>query len=179
MITHHVAVSDRVTPLRAGEVLGVSRSYIYQLIASDALAVERLGPRTILVTRESLVRFLRSRGAHVESSGDELVITDVKVPLDKEKIRDFCTRWHITEFALFGSVVRDDFRPDSDIDILVSFAPDAAISLISYMQMMRELEALFGRTVDLVTRRSIEESRNPMRRQEILSTAEVIYATAA
>ena len=94
----------------------------------------------------------------------------------KEKIADFCRRWKIIEFALFGSVLRGDFRPESDIDVLVTFAPDARWSLFDHVEMQDELKALFGRNVDLVSRRGVERSRNPIRRQEILESAEVIYA---
>ena len=96
----------------------------------------------------------------------------------KEKIADFCRRWKIIEFALFGSVLRGDFRPESDIDVLVTFAPDARWSLFDHVEMQDELKALFGRNVDLVSRRGIERSRNPIRRKEILESAEVIYAAA-
>jgi len=101
------------------------------------------------------------------------------VPIDQEKIQAFCQRWHITSFALFGSVLRDDFRPDSDIDVLVVIAPDARITLFDLGQMVVELEDLFGRAVDLVERRSIEKSHNPIRRHEILSTAQEVYRAAA
>ena len=98
--------------------------------------------------------------------------------IPKEKIADFCRRWKIIEFALFGSVLRGDFRPDSDIDVLVTFASDAGWSLFDHVEMQDELKSLFGRNVDLVSRRGIERSRNPIRRKEILESAEVIYAAA-
>ncbi|MEI7834535.1 MAG: nucleotidyltransferase domain-containing protein [bacterium] len=102
-----------------------------------------------------------------------------KVPLDLAKISDFCQRWHITEFALFGSVVRGDFRVDSDVDVLVTFAVDAATSLFDLATMQAELQLMFGHAVDLVSRRGIERSRNIARREEILHSAEVIYHAAA
>ncbi len=103
----------------------------------------------------------------------------IHIPIDQEQIRAFCARWQITSFALFGSVLREDFRPDSDIDVLVVFAPDAYITLFDLAKMARELRTLFGREVDLVERCSIEESHNQLRRHEILTTAEEIYRAAA
>ena len=99
----------------------------------------------------------------------------VKISIDREKIGEFCRRWEITELALFGSVLRDDFRPDSDVDVLVTFAPNAHWSLFDLVEMQDDLKALFGRGVDLVSRRGIEASRNYIRRKAILSSAEVIH----
>jgi hypothetical protein len=76
----------------------------------------------------------------------------LKVEVSEEAIASFCDRWKIVEFALFGSILRDDFRPDSDVDVLVSFAPDAKWSLWDVIKMKEELEILFGREVDLVER---------------------------
>jgi predicted nucleotidyltransferase len=97
--------------------------------------------------------------------------------LPENQISEFCTRWRISEFALFGSVLRDDFDADSDLDILVAFAPDADWSLLDHVRMEQELEALLGRKVDLLSRRSVERSHNWLRRKEILDTAEVVYAS--
>jgi predicted nucleotidyltransferase len=88
-------------------------------------------------------------------------------------IADFCRRWKITEFSLFGSVLRDDFRPDSDIDVLTAFAKDAAWDLYDLVYMQDELEAMFARPVHLVDRDGL---RNPFRRRSILSSRRVIYA---
>lgn len=98
------------------------------------------------------------------------------VQLDKEKMTDFCRRWGVRELALFGSVLRDDFRPDSDVDVLVSFSPDARTDLFDLVDMQDELSAIFARNVDLVCREGIERSHNYIRRKAILSTAEVLYA---
>ena len=95
--------------------------------------------------------------------------------VSEQTIADFCQRWKITKLALFGSVLRDDFRPDSDIDVLVTFADDARWSLFHVVEMQDELAAIFGREVDLVSRRGIEASQNYLRRKHILSSAEVIY----
>ncbi len=96
--------------------------------------------------------------------------------LPQDKIAEFCQRWQITELALFGSILHQNFRPDSDIDILITFAPDARWSLFDHVDMEDELQALLGRPVDLLTRKSIERSQNYLRRKAILDSAEVIYA---
>lgn len=93
------------------------------------------------------------------------------------QIEEFCQRWHITEFALFGSVLRDDFRPDSDIDVLVTFDPQFQRGLSETIQMRQELETLFGREVDLIVKTAIAQSENWLRRQHILESAQVIYAS--
>jgi hypothetical protein len=105
-----------------------------------------------------------------------MVVKNIEIPIDK--IADFCQRWKIIEFAFFGSVLRDDFRPDSDIDVLVKFAPDARWTLFNHVDMQDELEAIFGRKVDLVSKRGIERSRNYIRRKAILNSAKVIYAAS-
>jgi uncharacterized protein len=96
-----------------------------------------------------------------------------KFRLPRKKIAEFCKRWGITEFSLFGSVLREDFRPDSDIDVLVSLDPSAHIGLFELAQMQIELENIFKRPVDLVEKDAL---RNSYRRSEILKTAQVIYA---
>ena len=98
-----------------------------------------------------------------------------KFRLPRNKISEFCTRWGITEFSLFGSVLREDFRPDSDIDVLVNIDPSAHIGLLELAQMQIELENIFKRPVDLVEKDAL---RNPYRRSEILKTAQVIYAAS-
>jgi predicted nucleotidyltransferase len=100
----------------------------------------------------------------------------VRISLKHEEIAAFCQRWQITELAFFGSVLRDDFRPESDVDVLVTFAPGVEWSLFDHIAMEEELAALLGRKVDLVSRRAIERSSNWIRRQAILETAEPIYA---
>lgn len=96
-----------------------------------------------------------------------------RIPLDRDRIAEFCRRWKVTEFAVFGSVLRDDFRPDSDIDVLVTFAPNAMWSTFDLVDMKEALEALFARKVDLVERGAV---RNPIRRRAMLRAHEVIYA---
>jgi predicted nucleotidyltransferase len=99
-----------------------------------------------------------------------------KSSVSKETIAEFCRKWKITEFALFGSVLREDFRPDSDVDVLVTFSPGSDWGVEHLLDMKEELEALFGRAVDLVEKRLVEESRNYIRRKHILSHMEAVYA---
>jgi predicted nucleotidyltransferase len=89
-------------------------------------------------------------------------------------IEAYCQRWHITEFALFGSVLRDDFHSDSDIDVLITFAPAYRLTLSSWLDMQEEIENLFGRKVDLTQKQLL---KNPYSRAEILKTNRVIYAS--
>ncbi|MGE0361148.1 MAG: nucleotidyltransferase family protein [Vicinamibacterales bacterium] len=101
-----------------------------------------------------------------------------RIQISEAAIADFCRRWKVTEFARFGSVLREDFGPDSDVDVLVSFAPDVRYSLFDLVHMQDELRELFGRDVDLVTRRAVERSMNEWRRQAILgSLAHVALAS--
>lgn len=99
----------------------------------------------------------------------------LNVQLPEEKLAEFCQRWKVSELALFGSILRDDFRPDSDVDMLITFAPDAKRGLMTLARMKYELEDLLGREVDLVSKSAIETSHNWIRRDEILATAQVIY----
>ena len=100
-----------------------------------------------------------------------------RLPAGMDQIVGFCQRWQIVELALFGSVLRDDFRPDSDIDVLVRFAPDAKWTLLDHVRMEQELECLFNREVDLVSWRAIEQSENWIRRSGILTEAQPIYVS--
>jgi len=97
----------------------------------------------------------------------------VRIALDRAKIAEFCHRWKVKELSLFGSVLRDDFGPASDVDVLVEFQPDAPLDFDIWMDMMDDLRRMFGRDVDLVSKRAL---RNPFRQHEILTTREVIYA---
>jgi uncharacterized protein len=100
----------------------------------------------------------------------------MNITIPKEKIAQFCRQWKIIEFSLFGSVLREDFGTESDIDVLVTFSPEAIVGLFEFGRMQEELEKLFGRDVDLVSRRGIEASRNYLRRKAITENAEVLYA---
>jgi len=99
----------------------------------------------------------------------------VHITIPKDELEEFCRRWQITRFALFGSALREDFGPKSDVDVLVTFAQDANWSLLDAVRMEDELTKLFGRKVDLVTRWAVEHSKNWIRREAILASAEVIY----
>jgi hypothetical protein len=89
------------------------------------------------------------------------------------RLADLCRKWKVRELSLFGSALRDDFRPDSDVDVLVSFDPGADWSLLDLVSMQEELAALAGRGVDLVEREAL---RNPYRRAAILTSTRVLYA---
>lgn len=102
-----------------------------------------------------------------------MTITAIELPMDK--IRDFCEQWQVAELALFGSVLRDDFRPDSDIDILIAFSPTAKRGLTETMQMRDQLQEIFNRKVDLIVKAAIERSENWLRRKNILESAQTIY----
>ena len=100
-----------------------------------------------------------------------------RIDIPSDKIAAFCQRWQITELALFGSVLRDDFGPDSDVDVLVRFGEGARHTLFDLDDMELELKEIFGREVDLVSRRGVEASHNYLRRNSILKTAQVIYGS--
>ncbi len=100
-------------------------------------------------------------------------LENIQIPWNT--LAEFCRRWQISELAVFGSALRDDFRPDSDIDILVTFAPEAHWTLLDFAAMQDELSAILGRQVDLVMREAVAESRNRRRRQGILESARVVY----
>ncbi len=97
-----------------------------------------------------------------------------KIKIDKKNLADFCKRWKIVELSFFGSVLRDDFGPDSDVDILVSYTPDARWSLWDHVKMEDELSEILRRKVDLVSRRAIEASENWIRRNSILESLEPV-----
>ena len=97
----------------------------------------------------------------------------IHIGVKPEEIAMFCRKWQITEFSLFGSVLREDFHSDSDVDVLVNFSNGAAWSLWDICDMREELQRLFGRQVDLVEKDAL---RNPFRKQEILRTHKVLYA---
>ena len=99
----------------------------------------------------------------------------VKIKVPRDKVADFCRRWKIVELDLFGSALRDDFGPESDVDVLVSFSENARWSLLDLVAMQEELKQLLGREVDLVERRAVEASENYIRRRHILSSAEPVY----
>jgi len=99
-------------------------------------------------------------------------MAELQITIPKDKIADFCHRNQIRKLSLFGSALRTDFRPDSDVDVLVEFEPAAQIGFITLSRMRRELAELLGRPVDLVPR----EGLKPKIREAVLSSAEVVYA---
>jgi hypothetical protein len=99
----------------------------------------------------------------------------MQIPNPNEHLEEFCRRWKISELRLFGSALREDFRPDSDVDFLVTFAPDADWSLLDHVAMEEELAGIVGREVDLVSQRAIERSSNWIRRKAILESAEPFF----
>jgi len=97
----------------------------------------------------------------------------LQVQINLNVLADFCRKWRVRELSIFGSALRDDFRPDSYLDFLVSFEPEAHLDIDILIAMKEELEARFGRPVDLVEKEAL---RNPWRKYEILRTREVLYA---
>ena len=98
-----------------------------------------------------------------------------KIKIPKEKIAAFCQKWKITELSLFGSVLRDDFRPDSDVDVMVTFVPETHHTLFDLVHMQDELKEIFDRDVDIVEKETVIRSENYIRRKHILSSTEVLY----
>ena len=96
-----------------------------------------------------------------------------RIDIDRERIAAFCSKWRITELGLFGSVLREDFGPESDIDVLVTFSDDAPWSLLDIVTMRDELAGMLNRPVDIVEKKALV---NPYRRRRILSSCEVIHA---
>lgn len=96
-------------------------------------------------------------------------ITNRHQSVPEDVIRDFCRKWNLKSFRFYGSIMRDDFRPDSDIDVMVEFSPDAKPSFFDISTMQEELEALLCRKVDLADRRSVDRSENYIRRKGMLS----------
>jgi predicted nucleotidyltransferase len=99
-----------------------------------------------------------------------------RITIDRKEVADLCREWRIIELSLFGSVLREDFGPESDVDVLVTFDQEAHPSLLDLLTIEEQLEALFGHRVDLLMKRSVETSENYIRRKAILSSAEPIYA---
>jgi predicted nucleotidyltransferase len=96
----------------------------------------------------------------------------IQIPVDRTAIADFCRRHGIRELSLFGSVLRDDFRPNSDVDVLVEFLPGSRIGLFEFCGMIEELETIFGKKVDLMTMSGL----HPRIRDKVLASREVLYS---
>ena len=110
------------------------------------------------------------RGA---SHGGVMHIGQLEVP--DGSIERFCKTWQIAEFDVFGSVTRHDFRPESDVDVMIEFTPSSRWGMLEFAEMAEQLEQLFGRKVDLVTRRAVQRSTNPYRRDAILQSSQRVY----
>ncbi len=93
-----------------------------------------------------------------------------------EQVADCCRRWGIVRLEVFGSALRDDFRPDSDLDFVATYRPEARWSLLDLVRMKLELEAILGREVDLLHRRALEKPHAGRRAAQILGQAETLYA---
>ena len=105
--------------------------------------------------------------------------TNYQIEIPLEKITAFCKKWKISELALFGSVLRSDFdQKNSDIDVLITFIPGHSWGW-EIVTMKEELEIIFNRPIDLVTKSAIENSKNPYRKKEILESYQVVYDEAA
>ncbi len=102
-------------------------------------------------------------------------VADLRIDLPMPQLAEFCRKWRITELSVFGSVLRDDFGPESDADFLVEFAPGARYTLFDLVDMEDELRGTIGREVDLIEKRAIEDSDNFLRRRHILGSARVIH----
>jgi uncharacterized protein len=102
-----------------------------------------------------------------------MLTTKIEWPM--EKISDFCRRWRIARLEVFGSVLRDDFRRDSDVDLVASYVPEAHWSLLDRVHMKHELEDMLGRPVDLLNRRALEHDRQSARAAAILVEAQLLY----
>ena len=109
----------------------------------------------------------------MESQPTKINIDRLPIPVDSERIAAFCQKWNVQELSLFGSVLRDDFGPDSDVDALVSFAPDAPWSLWDLVDARDQLQEIFGRRVDLIEKEAL---KNPFRRHSILSSRRLLHA---
>jgi len=99
----------------------------------------------------------------------------IQIDVPKEKIAAFCRRNHIRELALFGSALRRDFRPDSDVDVLVEFEPGQELGLMELVAMENELSEILGRKADMVERQAVERSENYIRRRYVLQSVEKVY----
>jgi predicted nucleotidyltransferase len=98
-----------------------------------------------------------------------------KLNLPQIEITQICQQWQITKMSLFGSILRDDFNSNSDIDILIQFSPDARQGLFTLAKLKHKLEDITGRSIDIVVQESVENSNNWIRKNEILTTAQIIY----
>lgn len=102
-----------------------------------------------------------------------MVLRNIKY--SQKELEKFCQRWKIIRLEIFGSAIRDDFKEESDVDLLVEYHPDFHRTLLDMEEMQKDIEEIFQRSVDLITKKSIERSSNPYKRQNILDQAIVLY----
>jgi predicted nucleotidyltransferase len=137
-------------------------------------------PVTLEVLRPALPCIISTGAAdgdeRASADGDHVIMkVNGTLNLPNDALEAFCRKWKIREFGLFGSVLRDDFRPDSDVDVLVTFEKGVPWDLWHVIEMQEELEAIVGRPVDLVDREAVERSDNPFRKRLILNGSQVVY----
>ena len=165
--------SDRITPsqqsLRPSSPLA-TRHCVHRLRTQEKCETPVTYPSVGLCAQTSSPNGMRLNGVIIVFK-----MTFIEAIPPKDIIR-FCQRWQVSELALFGSVLRPDFKPESDVDVLISFYGTANWGLFDHVQMRLDLEAIFQRKVDLVTRRALEQTRNELLRKHILKTARVIFA---
>lgn len=121
-----------------------------------------------------IIEIARREGVVIEVGHSEPE-TSARISIPQDEIRTFCQRHHVCRLALFGSVLRGDFRSDSDVDILVDFEEGAEPEWAQIVSMQDELSKILNRQVDLVERKAVERSENYIRRRHILSSAETVY----
>ena len=145
--------------------------------------LERLVGVRLRQLQRDLVRLEQSGLVSKTASGNRSYYMEAAIkPLpqvlsvDRKAVARFCRRWKIVELALFGSVLREDFGAESDVDVLVTFSPEARWTLFDHSDMQSDAAALFGRKVDLVNRSALERSDNPIRRRAILDSVQLLYA---
>jgi uncharacterized protein len=144
---------------------------------SSQLIVHPVGDVTALECIHSIHSILSNFRICMPTNLNLYSMLSERLSISQDDIVAFCNRWQVTELALFGSVLREDFNPDSsDVDVLVSFAPEHAWTFDAAFQMREELMELFKRNVDLISRTSLEKSSNWLRKNNILNSAQVIYA---
>jgi len=167
----HLGLSQQALAVRLGVALPTVSLWENRRSKPSPLALEKI---------EALMRDMGEEGeALIEKYLQKQIKRDramgnVRIDVPKDRIKAFCQRWKVKELSIFGSALRDDFGPDSDVDVLVELAPDHAIGLYEWVDMIDELKEIFGRDVDLVAKGGL---KNPFRRKEILRTAEVVHAS--
>jgi len=162
---------------------GAIRQYILEQVAKDPKGITASIVSQFKISRQAATRYLKQMVQDGQLKAEGTTKNRVykvqpsqktQIPIPLEKIEEFCKLHQINEFSLFGSVLRNGFRPESDVDVLVSFASDTSVSLIDLVEMKEELKDLFKRDVDLVEKEALT---NPFLRYSILSTKETIYAS--